>query len=188
MRVIGGSERGRRLQVPKGRDVRPTPDRVRETLFNWLQGEVEGAAALDLFAGSGALGIEALSRGADVATFVESARPALVALEANLAPFADSGRAEVVRTSAWRYLDRPPTRSYHLAFIDPPYGRGWAARAAQRLAAGGWLAPEAAIYVETGVDEPAPEVPAHWRQRRQGTCGDVAYRLFRYEPPTEETP
>ena len=188
MRVIGGSERGRRLQVPKGRDVRPTPDRVRETLFNWLQGEVAGAAVLDLFAGSGALGIEALSRGAAVATFVEGARPALSALEANLAPFSDGDRAEVVRTSAWPYLDRPPARRYHLVFLDPPYGRGWAARAARRLEAGGWLAPGAAIYVETGADEPAPKVPPTWEQRREGRCGEVAYRLFGYEPPTEETP
>ncbi|MEF8982067.1 RsmD family RNA methyltransferase, partial [Thiohalorhabdus sp.] len=114
MRVIGGSERGRRLQVPKGREVRPTPDRVRETLFNWLQGEVEGTAALDLFAGSGALGIEALSRGAAVATFAENARPALAALEANLASLTDSGRSEVVRVPVWRYLKQAPARSYHL--------------------------------------------------------------------------
>ncbi|MEF8793433.1 MAG: 16S rRNA (guanine(966)-N(2))-methyltransferase RsmD [Thiohalorhabdus sp.] len=188
MRVIGGSERGRRLQVPKGREVRPTPDRVRETLFNWLQGEVEGTAALDLFAGSGALGIEALSRGAAVATFAENARPALAALEANLASLTDSGRSEVVRVPVWRYLKQAPARSYHLVFLDPPYGRGWAARAAHRLETGGWLAPGAAIYVETGADESAPEVPATWGQRREGRCGEVAYRLFRNEAPTEETP
>ena len=185
MRVIGGSERGRRLQVPRGRDVRPTPDRVRETLFNWLQGEIEGAAVLDLFAGSGALGIEALSRGAAVATFVESTRPALAALEANLAPFAETGRAEVVRASAWRCLDQAPARRYHLVFLDPPYGRGWAARAAERLAAGGWLAPGAAVYVETGTDEGTPAVPRNWRLRREGTCGEVAYRL--YQCDGEET-
>jgi len=216
VRVIGGSERGRRLVVPKGRDVRPTPDRVRETLFNWLQGEVEGAAALDLFAGSGALGVEALSRGGAFVTFVENNRAALGALAGNLewlskspphespppggetGPLGKNGgdsgggagdgsggsgeaggsRFEIVRASAWGFLDRPPPRRYDLVFLDPPYGRGWAARAAQRLAAGGWLAAEAAVYVETGRDEGAPAVPAGWRLRREGTCGDVAYRLY----------
>ena len=234
MRVIGGSERGRRLQVPKGRDVRPTPDRVRETLFNWLQGEIEGAVVLDLFAGSGALGIEALSRGAGVATFVENARPALTALEANLEAFrspphespprggengppgedrgrsgdgsgapgegrgrsrdgspapdpggAGAGRFEIVRASAWQFLGRSPARRYDLVFLDPPYGRGWAARAAVLLAEGGWLAPHAAVYVETGKDEGEPAVPAGWTLRREDTCGDVAYRL--YDTDGEET-
>jgi 16S rRNA (guanine966-N2)-methyltransferase len=176
VRVIGGSERGRRLQVPKGRDVRPTPDRVRETLFNWLQGEVDGADVLDLFAGSGALGAEALSRGAGFATFVENNRGALAALAGNVEWVGD--RCEIVRASAWRFLERPPARRYDLVFLDPPYGRGWAARAAQRLQAGGWLAPHAVVYVETGADEGAPDVPAGWDLRREGTAGDVAYRLY----------
>ena len=222
MRVIGGSERGRRLQVPKGRDVRPTPDRVRETLFNWLQGETEGAVVLDLFAGSGALGVEALSRGAAFATFVENGRAAQGALASNLEAFRSrpheppprggetgppgemggrsgngsssgggdagdpgSGRFELVRASAWGFLEKGPSRRYDLVFLDPPYGRGWAARAAAQLAAGGWLAPHAAVYVETGVDEGAPALPAGWRLRREGTCGDVAYRL--YQCDGEET-
>jgi 16S rRNA (guanine966-N2)-methyltransferase len=223
--VIGGSERGRRLQVPKGRDVRPTPDRVRETLFNWLQGEIAGAVVLDLFAGSGALGVEALSRGAAFATFVETGRAARGALASNLEAFrspphespprggengsplggrglsgengppgegggrfgsgSGGGRFELVRASAWGFLEKGPGRRYDLVFLDPPYGRGWAARAAGLLAAGGWLAPQAAVYVETGVDEGAPAVPAGWRLRREGTCGDVAYRL--YQCDGEET-
>lgn len=232
MRVIGGTERGRRLRVPRGRDVRPTPDRVRETLFNWLQGEVEGTVALDLFAGSGALGVEALSRGAAFATFVENGRGALEALSGNLewlakvpphesfgnpsfwnpphespppggetgppgeggglsgggpggSGGAGPGRYEIVRASAWKFLERGPGRRYDLVFLDPPYGRGWAARAAERLAAGGWLAPNAAVYVETGKDEGPPAVPGGWALRREGRAGDVTYRL--YQTDGEET-
>ncbi|HKL78265.1 MAG TPA: 16S rRNA (guanine(966)-N(2))-methyltransferase RsmD [Gammaproteobacteria bacterium] len=182
MRIIGGHARGRRLQVPKGRDVRPTPDRVRETLFNWLQGELEGAAVLDLFAGSGALGLEALSRGAARVTFVENSRPALAALTANLETVGEPPGAEVVRTSAWRFLRGAPDRPYELVFLDPPYGQGLAAQAAQALEEGGWLQARARIYVETGVEEGPPDVPAHWRQHRAGTCGEVAYRLYDREP------
>lgn len=217
MRVIGGSERGRRLQVPKGCDVRPTPDRVRETLFNWLQGEIDGAVVLDLFAGSGALGVEALSRGAAFAAFVENGRPAQGALASNLEAFRSpphgspprggengppgevggasgmgsgagpdgGGRYEIVRVSAWRFLERSPGRRYELVFLDPPYGRGWAARAAQQLQAGGWLAPHAVVYVETGPDEGVPDVPAGWTLRREGKAGDVAFRL--YDTDGEET-
>jgi 16S rRNA (guanine966-N2)-methyltransferase len=215
VRVIGGAGRGRRLQVPKGRDVRPTPDRVRETLFNWLQGEIEGAVVLDLFAGSGALGVEGLSRGAAFGTFVENNRAALGALSGNLewlaktpphespprggenGPPGEGGgrsggadsdgasRYEIVRASAWQFLERSPARRYDLVFLDPPYGRGWAAQAAGLLAGGGWLAPHAAVYLETGRDEGEPAVPAGWTLRRAGTCGDVAYRL--YDTDGEET-
>jgi 16S rRNA (guanine966-N2)-methyltransferase len=156
---------------------------VRETLFNWLQGEIDGAAVLDLFAGSGALGVEALSRGAAFATFVENHRGALVALAGNLEWVGD--RCELVRASAWRFLQGAPGRRYGLVFLDPPYGRGWAARAAQQLQAGGWLAPHAVVYVETGADEGEPDVPAGWALRRHGTAGDVAYRL--YDTHGEET-
>lgn len=185
MRVIAGSERGRTLRVPRGRSVRPTPDRVRETLFNWLQGELEGSEVLDLFAGSGALGLEALSRGAAHATFVETASGALEALRANLEPFAQSERAELVRTSAWGLLEKAPRRSYHLVFLDPPYGRDWGPRAAHRLEEWGWLAPGAWVYLETASGEGEPQVPTGWRLHRSGTCGDVASWLYERPDPQE---
>ncbi|MFP4615667.1 MAG: 16S rRNA (guanine(966)-N(2))-methyltransferase RsmD [Thiohalorhabdus sp.] len=181
MRVIGGQAKGRSLRVPRGRGVRPTADRVRETLFNWLQGEVEGSVALDLFAGSGALGIEALSRGADHATFVESARGAQAALRENLALFGEDPRIRVVSASAWRFLEGPAERPFDLVFLDPPFGHGWAARAAAVLEEGGWLAQEARIFLEVGGDEDPPAVPAGWRDDRRGSCGESAFHLYRRE-------
>ena len=183
MRVIGGSARGRRLQVPRGRDVRPTPDRVRETLFNWLQGDLDGVTALDLFAGSGGLGIEALSRGAGHVTFVENGRPALAALQENLTFFGGDGRVRMVRASAWQFLAGRPERAFELVFLDPPYGRGWVSRAGDLLESGGWLTPAAWIYVESARDEDPVPVPENWQPHREGTCGEVAYRLYHRDVP-----
>jgi 16S rRNA (guanine966-N2)-methyltransferase len=123
MRVIAGRHGGRRLQAPPGDATRPTADRVREALFSVLGARVEGARVLDLFAGSGALGIEALSRGADSVTFVESAPAALRVLRANLTALDED--AEVVRADALRWLhgaSRRP-RQYDLVLLDPPYRR-----------------------------------------------------------------
>lgn len=121
MRVIAGEARGRTLIAPGGRIVRPTSDRVREAVFNALYslGGVEGVTVVDLFAGSGALGIEALSRGADHAVFVESDRDALAAIETNLTTLGLDDRAEVVAGDVWRWLER--SRSVDLALVDPPY-------------------------------------------------------------------
>lgn len=186
MRIVGGEGGGRRLRVPKGERVRPTPDRVRETLYNWLADRIHGARVLDLFAGSGALGLEAASRGADAVTLVESDRAALAALEANRAAVDDHDRCRVVRGSAWTFLKRPRVGPWDLVLLDPPYGGGRAARAAEGLAGGGLLAPRARVYVETGTDEDAPAVPSHWRELRRGSAGDVAYRLYAIEPDSEE--
>ena len=180
MRVIGGTARGRRLRVPRGKAVRPTADRVRETLFNWLQGELEGAVVLDLFAGSGALGIEALSRGAGHATFVEQSRAAAAVLRENVeAVFGEDPRIRRIQSSAWGVLERPPDRAFDLVFLDPPFGHHWADRAARALEEGAWLAPGARIYVEAGVDEGPPQVPPGWEEDRAGTCGESSFHLYR---------
>lgn len=120
LRVVAGTHRGRRLQSPPGRSTRPTSDRVREALFSILGPRVEGAAVLDLFAGSGALGIEALSRGAASVTFVESDRRAAATIEANLAALGE--RAEIAPRDALDWLRRPPAGSaFALVLLDPPY-------------------------------------------------------------------
>lgn len=136
MRVVSGSARGRRLRAPVGRSTRPTSDRVREAVFNMLASRdaVDGATVLDLFAGTGAMGIEALSRGASDATFVESDAGAVEAIRANLALTGLGGSARVVRADALRWLEG--SGAFDLAFVDPPYGfDGWG-RLLEHLGAG----------------------------------------------------
>ncbi len=130
-RVIAGEFGGRRLTVPADDRVRPTADRVREAWFSILGVRVEGAAVVDLFAGSGALGIEALSRGARTATFVDLNQRSLAAIRANIAALGLADRTEVVRQDALRFVAGPPTVRFDLALADPPYGLGLAERLAQ---------------------------------------------------------
>lgn len=148
---------------------------MRETLFNWLMGRVEGVRALDLFAGSGALGIEALSRGAAHVTFVESDPVVVRSLESVLATL-DARRAEVQRTDALRLLARP-ARPFDLVFLDPPFDSELAAHAAAALEAGGWLAAGALVYLELPARAPLPALPATWRLIKSGRAGDVGYHL-----------
>jgi 16S rRNA (guanine966-N2)-methyltransferase len=154
MRVIAGRYGGRRLQAPPGAATRPTSDRVREALFSILGPRVDGAAVLDLFAGSGALGIEALSRGAERATFVENAPPAVRALRANLAAL--GADAEVARADALRWLRAASGggRQYSLVFLDPPYRRAAALGADLSDAMPAVLGPGALVISES--DRRAP--------------------------------
>ena len=153
MRIVAGEHRGRRLQAPAGTATRPTSDRVREALFSIL-GPVDGLDVLDLYAGSGALGIEALSRGAGSATFVESARPAVAAIRANLAAIA-SGRAAVVEGDVPAWLrSSAPDAAFDLVFCDPPYDA--APRVAQTLSEllPRVLRPQALIVTESAKRSP----------------------------------
>lgn len=155
MRIIAGEWRGRPLVAPAGAATRPTADRTRETLFSMLTsriGSFEGLAVVDLFAGTGALGLEALSRGAAEAWFVENDRAALDALKANIARLGATGRARVLAAGA----DAPgkAPRRFDLAFLDPPYGKGLADCALAALKTGGWLEPGAWVSVETARNEP----------------------------------
>jgi 16S rRNA (guanine966-N2)-methyltransferase len=184
LRIIAGQWRGKKFRFPQ-LDLRPTPDRVRQTLFNWLQDRVEGAHCLDLYAGSGALGLEALSRGAASVVFVEQQRVAVNALRQLLRDWQVSN-ASVVCDQAQHYLatDRSPElacsdagRGFDLVFIDPPYASGELPAAAAALARGG-LAPDARIYVERHADHPPPLLPPAWRELRTGKAGEVRYHLF----------
>ncbi len=177
VRIIGGAWRSRMISFPPRKDLRPTPDRVRETLFNWLAAIVPGSRCLDLFAGSGALGLEALSRGAASATFIERDRENAACLRATadlLAP----GRATVLQADALTWLGGPPT-PHEIAFLDPPFDAGLLAGAMQLLESRGWLAPEAFIYIETRAAPGAPELPAGWIAHRSGRAGAVGYHLAR---------
>lgn len=151
MRIISGTWRSRPLVAPKGDTTRPTADRTRETLFSMLTsrlGSFEGLQVLDLFSGSGALGLEALSRGAAYCVFVEQDRAALEALESNIAKLGAGSQSEIRRGSA--LMLGPARKPFDLILMDPPYGTGGGAVALDKLARLGWIAPGALISIETG--------------------------------------
>lgn len=176
MRIIGGTWRGRRLaSVGKGdaaAHLRPTADRVREALFNLLEGgrfghPVAGAQVLDLFAGTGALGLEALSRGAAHATFVDDGRKALALLRENIALCDAAARCRVIRRDATRPGEAPDTAAT-LVFLDPPYGKSLGRRALDAALQGGWIAPAALIAWEESTPPDLPEGFTLLDQRRYG--------------------
>lgn len=174
-RIIGGVYRSRRLEFPALAGLRPSPDRVRETLFNWLAPVIEGARCLDLFAGSGALGLEALSRGAASCVFVEQAGAAVAALQGHLVRLNATG-GEAVQAEALAWL-AGPSRPFDIVFLDPPYAAGLLAPSCTALAAGGWLAPGARVYLENAAAEGAPPLPAGWALLRSKKAGQVGYHL-----------
>ena len=175
IRIIGGHLRNSRLNVPDLPGLRPTSERVRETLFNWLAPTLAGVRALDLCAGTGALGIEALSRGAAAVQFVEPDGSAADALRSNLVRLKTA--AEVAGVDAMRFLQRTPA-PFGLVFLDPPFAQQLWTPLAQKLEADGWLAAAAQIYVESP-REHAPVVPANWLLHREGQAGEVRYALYR---------
>ncbi len=153
MRVTGGAFRGRTLATPKSGDIRPTSDRVRESLFNVLAHgaaarPLEGRRAIDLFAGTGALGIEALSRGASYCLFVEDGAEARALIRRNIEALGLTGVTRVFRRDAAALGPAGNMGRFDIAFLDPPYGQGLGERALASLAAGGWLAPDAAVVLE----------------------------------------
>lgn len=176
IRIIGGQLRNSRLDVPELPGLRPTAERVRETLFNWLAPVISGARCLDLCAGTGALGIEALSRGAAAVQFVERDTRAAQALRDNLARLKAQG-GQVATADAMAYLQGTP-QPFGLVFLDPPFAQDLWASLAQRLERGGWLTPAAWIYVESPRNAP-PELPSTWMPHREGTAGEVGYALYR---------
>jgi 16S rRNA (guanine966-N2)-methyltransferase len=178
VRIIGGGWRGRRVRFPDSPGLRPTPDRVRETLFNWLQQSIGGTRCLDLFAGSGALGIEALSRGAREVVFVEQARAAVEALGGELERLGGSARAQVIETTAQRFLS---TRGqpFDGIFLDPPYDRGYLPECVAAIDEGGWVKPGGWVYLESARTAGVPPLPAHWSLAKSKSAGEVGYHLAR---------
>ena len=167
MRIVAGEYRGRALVAPKGQSTRPTADRTRQALFNvlehaaWSPGP-DGARTLDLFAGSGALGLEALSRGAAFCLFVDSDPAAAAAIGDNVTTLKLADRCAVRRNDATRLSPRGAGEApFDLVFLDPPYARGLIEPTLAALLAGGWLAPEAMVVVERGEGEPALAVPGY---------------------------
>jgi len=182
VRIIGGEWRGRRIQVPARASVRPTPDRVRETLFNWLASIVPGARCLDLFAGTGVLGLEALSRGADEAWLVERDPVLVRALEERVASL--GANARVIQGNALEVIASPPAQAFDIVFADPPYEMDLA-EVVQKLPA--WVTRNNLIYVErpaqrggSPFEDVAAVVPGA-SVMKEGSAGRVAYGLLRLE-------
>jgi 16S rRNA (guanine966-N2)-methyltransferase len=182
LRIIGGSWRGRTWRFPAG-DIRPTPDRVRETLFNWLAPHIPGARCLDLFAGSGALGLEALSRGAARTVFVEQAAAAARELRQTLALWGGepAAAAQLHVMDANQFLAGSP-EAFDVVFLDPPFAAGLLGQIAARLEAGRWLAPAALIYAECPARASLPQLPGGWTVAKTGRAGEVGYHLLRRTP------
>ncbi len=176
VRIIAGRWRGTRLQVPALAGLRPSSDRVRETLFNWLQSGLSGARVLDAFAGTGALGLEAVSRGAASAVLIERDAGAARGLAATVAKLDATGQVQVVNTDALTWLAAPAAAAFDLVFLDPPFAAGlWGKAMAAVLP---HLAPDAWIYVESAPDAP-PVAPADWQLHREGRTRDVRFALYR---------
>ena len=181
LRIIAGEWRGRKLRFPAKTTIRPTPDRVRETLFNWIGPRIRGLRALDLFAGSGVLGLEALSRGAAAVTFVDSDPRAVQALRERLTEWGAQG-ATVIRAEAQAFVAAGAAAGpFGLVFLDPPFAAGLLPPIARALEMGGWLEPGALLYVEAAAAERLPEWPAGWESLRSGQAGAVGYHLLRRE-------
>lgn len=182
VRIIGGHWRGTKLPVADAEGLRPTSDRVRETLFNWLQTVLPGARVLDLFSGSGALGLEAVSRGAREAFLVERDAELAQGLRASVERLHAAGQVEVVRADAMAWLQAPLHGRFDLVFLDPPFADGRWTEVLARLDP--WLAPDAWLYLESPVGQAIDPGPG-WRMHRSGETREARYALFRRIAPAQ---
>lgn len=177
LRIIGGEWRGRKVRFPPVAAIRPTPDRVRETVFNWLQGVTPGSRCLDLYAGSGALGLEALSRGAREAVFVDL-EPAVIRHLGTLLREFGCERGKVVQADARGFLGGAAV-PFDVIFLDPPFAEPGLAETCRRIEAGGWLVPGGFVYLESPASAGEPVLPGGWTVLRSKRAGEVGYHLAR---------
>lgn len=177
LRIIGGDWRSRVLRFPDEGGVRPTPARTRETLFNWLQFRVPGSRCLDLFSGSGVLGLEALSRGARQVTFVDHTPALARSLRDNLRKLgSENGQVECADVQA--FLENKPQQSYDILFMDAPFRQGWLELLLPLIDQNGWVGAGTRVYLEYESDRSAPSVPARWHLHRQKQAGQVTSALY----------
>ncbi|EMM5118154.1 TPA: 16S rRNA (guanine(966)-N(2))-methyltransferase [Providencia stuartii] len=176
IRIIGGKWRGRKLPVRDSEGLRPTTDRIKETLFNWLMPIIREARCLDCFAGSGSLGFEALSRFADSVTFIELDKQNAQLLTENKARL-QSDNANIINGNSLEILGQNGT-PFDVIFIDPPFRKGLLSDTIQLLEKNQWLADESWIYVESEAESPLTDIPTNWQLHREKIAGQVAYRLF----------
>lgn len=184
LRIIGGKWRGQKLSFANAEGLRPTGDRIRETLFNWLAPIISGAHCLDLFSGSGALGIEALSRGASSVTLIEKNHSAITLLQQSCAQL-NADNADIIQADAIHWLTHvkptagKPTKPYDVVFLDPPFATELLQPCCDLLEQHGLLANNAYIYIEMDSRQSAPMTPPSWSPLREKTSGQVTYRLYR---------
>lgn len=186
MRIVGGRLRGRTLAAPKSQSIRPTADRLRESLFNILAhaygDPVTGARVLDLFAGTGALGLEAMSRGAAFALFVDDGAEARALLRENVQTLGLAAATRIFRRDATKLGPAHPVEPFSLAFLDPPYGKGLAERALASAREGGWLTSDALIVVEEATDA-GFKAPGGFDEIERRNYDDTQFVILRLTPP-----
>lgn len=180
VRIIAGRHRGRKLAFPPLKGVRPTPDRVKETLFNWLINAIEGSHCLDLYSGSGALGLEALSRSAASVTFIDTSAEVINHLKRSLSLLHEQAEIRQTDALAWLATD-PDTRKYDVVFLDPPFGQDLLRPSCELLVRKKRLKPGAWIYIEAEVTLTSLFIPANWHIKKQKQTGEVLYTLCRQE-------
>lgn len=180
LRIIGGEWRSRKVSFIDAEGVRPTPDRVRETLFNWLAPYIEGATVLDLFAGSGALSLEALSRGAAEATIVDVNYEVISVLKKQL-QLLSCDKATLVKQSALNFLQGIPAKQFDVVFLDPPFRKDMLQQSCQLLADNHWLAEKAWVYTESELMPTQLAMPSGWQLYREKKAGQVYYSLWRVD-------
>ena len=176
LRIIAGQWRGRKLSFAELQGLRPTPDRVRETLFNWLAPMIDGARCLDLFAGSGALGLEALSRGAAEVVMLDQSPKVVRQLQDNL-QLLDCVHATVLKKDALAYLQQVADKGFDIVFLDPPYRNDLLLPCIELLGQHKWLNTGARIYLELESEAELPALPDNWQLTRSKKAGQVAYHL-----------
>lgn len=177
IRIIGGKNRGRKLPVHDSEGLRPTTDRVKETLFNWLQADIRDANCLDLFAGSGSLGFEAISRFAQQVTFVEKEKRITQQLKENITTL-QANNALVVNQDALTFLEQSD-QQFDLVFLDPPFRQQLLASVVEKLEGNNLLADNAIIYLEAEKELSLPNIPPTWILDREKTAGQVTFKLYR---------
>jgi len=178
VRIIGGKWRGTRLPVPDLPGLRPSGDRSRETLFNWLQGDLHGACCVDLFAGSGVLGLEAVSRGAAAVALIESSRAAVNAINESVQKL-DSERVQVVQGDALKWLEHCEPQSIDIVFIDPPFSSGLESSTIELLTTRDCVKQGGLAYIETARESVPPTLQPGWEINREKLLGDVRMQLLK---------
>lgn len=176
VRIISGLWRGRKLPVHDAEGLRPTTDRVKETLFNWIAQDIPHARCLDLFAGSGCLGFEAASRQADQVIMLELNPTVHQQLHSNIAML-KTDKISAIKTDALQYLNKPGT-PFDIVFIDPPFRKGLLDETIDLLESNGWLHDASMIYIETEKELILPTLPTNWSLHREKTAGQVSFRLY----------